>query len=115
MTDRIAHMDAEDLSKLIDYIVNYDTGSKTVGDIRKELNLTREEYNELYNLAIPAIRGYNEGRFWKTAYCQFETAISNALIGKKSLEKKLEVVGNVIKQKSLKAIKAERLKGWSAA
>ena len=115
MTDRFKNMDSEDLSKLIDYIVKYDTGKKTVGDIREELNLTREEYNELYNLAIPAIRGYNEGRFWRTAYSQFESALSNALRGKKSLEKKLEAVGNVIKRKSLKAIKEERLKGWSAA
>ena len=112
MTDRFKHMDSEDLSELIDYIVKYDTGTKTVGDIREELGLTREEYNELYNLAMPAIRGYNDGRFWKTAYSQFETAMSNAIRGKKSLEKKLEIVGNVLKQRGLQSIKKERLKGW---
>jgi len=115
MTERFKHMDAEDLSKLIDYVVKHDTGSKSVSEICEELYLTRDEFDEIYNLAMPAIRGYNEGRFWRTAYSQFESAISNALIGKKSLEKKLEAVDNVLKRKSLKAVKEERLKGWSAA
>lgn len=114
MTDRFKYMDTEDLSKLIDYIVKHDTGKKTVGDIKVELGLTNEEFNELYTLAMPAIRGYNEGRFWKTAYNQFETAMSSAIKGKKSLEKKLEIVGDVLKRKGLRSIKEERLKGWEA-
>lgn len=112
MTERFRNMDASDLAKLIDYIVKYDTGSKTVGDIRKELYLTREEFDELYNLAIPAIRGFNEGRFWKTAYVNLETGIGNVIAGKKAIEKKLSMVSDILKCKSLRRLKEERLKGW---
>lgn len=66
MTDRLSHMTAEDLSKIIDYIIKHDTGNKTVGEIKAELGLTTEEFNELYTLAMPSIRGNNEGRFWRT-------------------------------------------------
>lgn len=115
MTDRIAHMSAEDLSKLIDYMVKHDTGNKTVGDIKAELGLTNEEFNELYTLAMPAIRGYNEGRFWCVAYRQLEVGIKNAISGKKSLEKKVQQVFDILSRKSIRMLKEERLKGWDAA
>lgn len=115
MTDRLAHMEAEDISKLIDYIVKHDTGKKTVGDIKAELGLTNEEYNELYTLAMPAIRGYNEGRFWCVAYSQLEVGIENAISGKKSLEKKVQKILDILSRKSVRILKEERLKGWDTA
>ena len=115
MTDRLKNMSAEDLSKLIDYTVKYDTGNKTVGDIKEELGLTNEEFDELYTLAMPAIRGYNEGQFWRGAYRRLETAINQGICGKKSLEKKLQEVRDILARKSIRIIKEERLKGWDAA
>lgn len=114
MTDRIAHMDAQDISNMIEYIVKYDTGNKTVGNIRKELGLTREEYDELYDLSMPAIRCINEGRFWKNAYRGLEVGIMNAIAGKKSIGDKLDEVGKIIKRKSLRILKEEYAKGMSA-
>lgn len=115
MTDRFKHMSAEDLAKLIDYVVKNDTGGKSVGDICKELFLTRDEFDEIYNLAMPAIRGYNEGRFWKNAYLHLENGIATAIAGKKGIDKKLSMVDDILKRRSMRALKEERLKGWGAA
>lgn len=115
MTDRIAHMNAEDLSKLIDYIIKHDTGNKTVGDVKKELGLSAEEYDELYILSMPAIRGYNEVRFWCVAYHQLEVGIKNVISGKKSLEKKLADVCDILSRKSIRMLREERMKGWRVA
>ena len=113
MTERIAHMDAQDLSNMIEYIVKYDTGNKTVGDIREELGLTREEYNELYDLAMPAIRCVNERRFWKNAYKGLEVGIMNAIAGKKSISDKIDEVRIILKRKSLRVLKEEYAKGMA--
>ena len=115
MTGRLAHMDAEGLSKLIDYIVKHDTGNKTVGDVKKELGLSSEEYDELYILAMPAIRGYNEGRFWRVAYRQLEVGIKSALGGKRPIDTKLNLVKDILKRKSIRMLQEERLKGCEVA
>jgi hypothetical protein len=115
MTERFKHMDVEDLSKLIDYIVKHDTGNKTVGDIKTELGLTNEEFNELYTLAMPGIRGYNEGRFWKNAYLHLENGLAMAIAGKNTADKKISIVSDILKCRSISALKKERLKGWGAA
>lgn len=115
MTGRLKYMSAEDLSKLIDYIVKHDTGNKTVGDIKKELNLSEEEYYELYTIAMPAIRGYNEGRFWRVAYRQLEVGIKNALGGKRPINMKLDLVKDILKRKSIRMLQEERLKGCEVA
>ncbi len=115
MTDRFKHMDTEDLSKLIDYIVKHDAGNNTVGDIKAELGLTNEEFNELYTLAMPAIRGYNEGRFWKNAYLHLENGLAKAIAGKNTTDKKINIIGDILKRRSISALKKERMKGWGAA
>lgn len=115
MTDRIAHMNAEDLSKLIDYIVKHDTGNTTVGDIKKELNLSEEEYYELYTISMPAIRGMNEGRFWRVAYQKLEAELIRAVYRKGVLNKVIDEIKDILKRKSLRVLKEERLKGWDAA
>lgn len=115
MTDRLAHMNAEDLSKVIDYIVKHDTGNKTVGDIKKELNLSEEEYYELYTISMPAIRGMNEGRFWRIAYQHLETELIRAVHSKGVLNKTIDEIKDILKRKSLRMLKEERLKGWDVA
>ena len=115
MTERFKHMNAEDLSKLIDYIVKHDTGNKTVGDIKAKLGLTNEEFDELYTLAMPAIRGYNEGHFWKNAYLHLENGIALAIAGKNTTDKKINIIGDILKCRSISALKKERLKGCGAA
>lgn len=71
MTDRFKYMCVDDLVKLIEYIVKYETMSSekySVGAIKQRLNLTSEEYDELYDLCMPAIRRKNGERFWKNCY-----------------------------------------------
>lgn len=115
MTDRLAHMEAEDISKLIDYIVKHDTGNKTVGAIKTELGLTEEEFYELYTLAMPAIRGFNEGRFWRVAYCRLEACLERILGNAKTLEGKIADIKETLKSKSMRMLEEERQKGWDAA
>lgn len=115
MTDIIAHMNAEDLSKLIDYIVKHDTGNMTVGDIKEELGLTNDEFNELYTLAMPAIREYNECRFWCIAYQQLEAGLICAVNGKLAIDDKIVLIKDILKCKSLRKLKKERMEGRGAA
>ena len=115
MTDRLAHMEAEDISKLIDYIVKHDTGNKTVGSIKTELGLTEEEFYELYTISMPAIRGFNEGRFWRVAYCRLEAYLERIVDSTRAFEEKLEDIKETLKNKSMRMLEEERKKGWDAA
>lgn len=67
MVKKFAEMDAEELKNMIDYMAAHDTGS-TVGRVKKELDLTEEEYQELYELSLPAIRYKNGEWYWKARY-----------------------------------------------
>lgn len=115
MTDRLKNMDAEDLTKIIEYVVKHDTGNKTVSDVKKQLGLTNEEYYEVYTLAMPAIRGMNEGKFWRMAYQKLEAGLIRAVNGKLAVDDKIREIKNIIKHKSLRTLEKERMEGWGAA
>jgi hypothetical protein len=67
MVKKFAEMSADELKNMISYMAAHDTGS-TVGRVKKELNLTEEEYQELYELSLPAIRYRNGEWYWKARY-----------------------------------------------
>lgn len=82
MCDRFKHMCVDDLVKLIDYIVKYETvGSErySVGAIKQRLNLTSEEYDEIYDLCMPAIRRKNAEKYWKNCYKGQKSEIQRVL------------------------------------
>ena len=67
MTKKFAEMSADELKRMISYMAAHDTGC-TVGRVKKELGLTEEEYQELYELSLPAIRYRNGEWYWKARY-----------------------------------------------
>ncbi len=115
MLDKFKQMESEDFVRMVETMTQFDTSSKdiSVREIREELGLTRDEYNELYNCSLPSIRGYNEGKFWRSAYHSLEQNLMSALLDKDSpAEKTLDRVRKILNRKSLRMLKAEQEKGW---
>lgn len=59
-------------------------GKKTVGELKEKYNLTSEEFDMIYDLAMPFIRKQNERSMWKTRASSFKNRVYNTLIGDKS-------------------------------
>lgn len=59
-------------------------GKLTVTDIKEKYNLTAEEYNMIYDLAMPFIRKQNERSLWKSRASSFKNRVYSTLIGDKS-------------------------------
>lgn len=116
MTDIFKDKDATEIAKMIEYVIANDDSNSTVGDIRRHLGLTQDEFSELYDLCMPAIRQSNETRFWRSGYSKLESAI-NLTLSKpmKRMRDKLAAIKDIMKQKSYCALKKERLKEMNAA
>lgn len=75
----------DDMVKILDVILrNEFAGKLTVEDMKAKYNLTPEEYDMIYDLAMPLIRKQNEKGLWKTRASSFKCRIYNTLIGDKS-------------------------------
>lgn len=71
--------------KVLDVILRNELAGKlTVKDMKAKYNLTPEEYDMIYDLAMPLIRKQNEKGMWKTRASSFKNRVYTALIGDKS-------------------------------
>lgn len=71
--------------KVLDVILHNELAGKlTVEDMKAKYNLTPEEYDMIYDLAMPFIRKQNEKGLWKTRAHSFKNRIYTALIGDNS-------------------------------
>lgn len=71
--------------KILDVILRNELAGKlTVEDMKAKYSLTPEEYDMIYDLAMPFIRKQNEKGLWKTRAHSFKNRIYTALIGDKS-------------------------------
>lgn len=63
--------------KVMDYIRKHPNA--IVIDIRQRFGLSKEEYDMIYDLMMPLIRGGNMSSYWKTKYVTLREAVSDRL------------------------------------
>ncbi len=61
----LSGMEIDRIVEIIDYLVNLQDYKVSVGEVKKKFGLTNEEYNMIYDLAMPAIRQSNGMRFYR--------------------------------------------------
>ena len=70
----------DEIVKIMDYILEHQGQNITVADIKAKFNLSREQYNMVYDLCLALIRRWssNEG-YWNARYRRLKSRISVAL------------------------------------
>lgn len=58
-------MEREKIVEVIDFLTDDRYRAITVADVKKRFNLTNDEYEMIFELAMPAIRQNNSMRFYK--------------------------------------------------
>lgn len=104
MERRLGLMHADGLVRCVEYIVRHQS-NRTVGKVKQELGLNENEYEDLFDLAMPTIRANNEALFWKNAYQKLHNDICGILAardheGIKSDEETLDRIREIALQQS---------------
>ena len=76
----------DEMVPVMDTILKYPT--KTIGEIRKEFNLTSEEFDMIYELCMPLVRENNVKKYWAVKYKHVSKKIKNLLANERVNNKK---------------------------
>lgn len=86
----------EFMNKVTDYIFSHP--SKSVADIRKAFNITSEQYNMIYDLAMPRERHRNLAGYYKAKYYYLYDHLAELIRNEKKHTKMTDAIWAILQE-----------------